>query len=526
MKVISIKELLEKFLNWFDKGKRKIFLTIFIIGFTSNIIVITNDIVSTDTIALSEVYIPGSWELFLGRWLLKYFGYLRFGLVSSALNSTLSLITISFTGVLLIDLFKIKHKLSIFLTCILLVVSPFFTSTLISVFCSFEYSLAFFFSVLCVYLLYKIKGSILKIILPSILLACSLGLYQAYLGVTCGLCILVPLVYLLIEEETPKYILKKLLQSLIMGVMGLIIYEVILQISLSIFDVSMSTYGGANEIGIKTILGIPSQLKTAYLSFYNYFMNDTIINNLIYRRHIAHLVLFILTLLTILKLYFKNKNKKSLIFNLEFIMFIILIPIALGILTIIAKDRELYSLMSAPYILIYIFIFSLIEKKDTKKAFENIVYCATILVSIFIINSYLVMTNATYMSLRITKEKTLFTSQRIINEIYNIEEYNKDMKVLFIGTTKGDNFTNPNKVYELSSSNSLFDPLMWSEPIMCNRGWHHFIKYYLGIELKEATIEDYNNIINTSEFDSMNTYPNVEFIKVIDDILVVKVQEK
>lgn len=522
-KLLTPTELLDKFLTWFTKEKRQIFLITFIVGIIANILVLTTNIISTDAVVLGDVYIAGAWDLSIGRWLLKFTEMSRFGLAVSAVTGVFSLMIMSFISILLIDLFKIKSKISKYLISILLVVSPFFADTLLSVYCASDFTLAFLFSVLSVYFLYNIKNKWISLILSSLTLAFSLGLYQAYLGVTCGLCIMLPLIYVLKGEITPKEALIKLLKSLIMGIIGIVFYEIILQVLLTVNNVEMSTYGGANEIGINTILEIPNNIKNAYTSFYNYFMNDNLINNIIYRREYFNILIFILILIGIIKLYIKNKYKKSIILILQIILSIILLPVALSILELIAPNRPIYGLMTAPYILIYILVLALIDGLDTKLTSKLICYIG-LLASLFIVHSYFIMNNATYITVNITKEKTEFAANRIINQIYDNEDYNIDTKVLFIGTATGPYFENKSTSHKLSSSNSLYEPLMWSEDNLTNNGWHNFIKYYLGINLNKASMDDYNKIINTKEFKEMETYPSKECIKLINDTIIVKIQ--
>ena len=523
MKDLLNTKYLKKFTNWFDKEKRKIFLITFILGFIANILVIKNDLIYTDSLSLTEVYVGGVWDLSLGRWFLKYIGLTRFGLASSVVSSVLSLISLSLSTVLLIDLFKIKSKISQILISILLVVSPFFTETLLSVYCSFEFTMAFTLSVLSVYLLYKFdKGYYLGIIT----LALSLGLYQAYLGVTAGLCILVPIVLLLKEKENTKKIKDKIIKSILMGIFGIIIYEIILHLLLLISNTQMSSYSGANEIGLNTLLKIPLLILEPLKSFYNYFITNNIINNIFYKRNIINIILIIISILIIINLYKNNKERKNKTFTLTLLTLIILIPFSLGIIELIIEKRDINSLMCAPYILIYIFIFALIDDLNIKKLYEKTLCIITLLLMIYISESYFVMANASYMATRITKERTTFAATKIVSDIYESGIYEKENKVLFIGTATGEYFENTNKVYNLASGLTPNTPLMWEEPDLCNRGWHNFIEYYLGQKLERATLEDYNNIITTNEYKNMDTYPNKNYIKKINGIVVVKIKEK
>ena len=135
------------------------------------------------------------------------------------------------------------------------------------------------------------------------------------------------------------------------------------------------------------------------------------------------------------------------------------------------------------------------------------------------------MANVTYMSVRITKEKTTFAASKIANDIYNTPNYTKDTKVLFIGTSSTEYFQNNLTINKLQNSKSLYDPLMWEEPNLTNNGWHRIMNYYLGIEFDKSEIDDYEKITKTKEFENMNTYPT-NYIKIIDDTLVVKIKEK
>lgn len=472
---------------------------------------------------MGEAYIGGEWDLSIGRWLLRFLGYARFALCSPVVNGIMAVAINSFTVIILIDLFKIKNKIFKWLTPVIIMASPFFTQTLLSPYCSIEYSISFLLSVLSIHILYNNKNKLPIILLSSLMLSFSLGIYQAYLGVACTLCILVPLTRLLKNDISPKEFIKLILTSILMGILSIILYELFLHICLKIFNVTLSTYGGANEIGINTIINIPSQIKNAYLTFYNFFINDKLINNLFYRRQYINILLGIILVLTIIKLFTSNKNRKSYLFTLEVLLSILLIPLCVSILVLIAPERDFYILMSAPFMLIYIFIFSLIDNFKEKELIEKIITWLTLFLSLIIIITHVIMTNATYMSARITKEKTLFAAHKIVNDIYDLEEYQSDLKVLFIGRPIGENFKISNIVYELSTGIGFFEPQMWEEPDLCSYGWIEFIKHYLGIEFKRASLEDYNNIINTEKYKQMNTYPNKDYIEIINNMIVIKI---
>lgn len=517
--------LLNTFLKWFDKEKRTLFLLCFIFGFIINILLITNDILFTDAIVFTDVHISDQWELSLGRWLLHYLDYFRFGLASSVIDTILSLIYIGLSSILLIDLFDIKTKISKILLCLTLSVSPFLCELLLSVFCSAEFILSFLLSTLSVYFLYKLKNKYLRIILSSIFLACSLGLYQAFLGVACGLCILVPLQKLLTKDHNCKQILKKVIESVIMGILAVIIYWILLQLNLKYWNVSMASYSGADKIGLNTILNIPSLISDTIKSFKNYFFTDDIINNLFYKRNIINIVMFAVLFILILSAYIKSKQKKKALYIFEIILCLILTPICLGVIELIASERDINQLMCAPYILIFPFLLALLEQNFHNKLFKNAMSWLVTIIMVYTIISYSVMANATYMAMRIKTNNQVHVTDRIIDLIDNTDNYNSDMKVIFFGNSTSSYYSETsNRVFLLSSGHAVKSPLIWSNAEICNRGWHNFILHHYGIDLQMGTYEEYTDILNTKEFEQMPAYPNKKSVQVINNIMVVKMQ--
>jgi hypothetical protein len=521
-KIKSPEEILNKIKKWFDKDKLKYFLITFIFGFLCNILVITNNIVYADTIINNEIRIADSWELSIGRWMLPFLGYSRFGIVSSVVSSFMALLFLSIAVILLIDLFKIKSKLSKFFICIIFSVAPFFYEILFSSFCSSEFLLGFLFSILSVYFLYNVKNIYISTIFGSMCFAISLAIYQAFMGVTCGLCAVISLVKLLRDKEEPKIVLKKLIQSLIMGILGLFLYEGILNILLLITNTSLSSYSGANDIGLKTLLNIPALIKDSFISFYRYFFNNGIINNTAYLRNYVNIFLFLILFITMGSLYLKNKNKNKPLFIIEIIFLIILIPVTTSIVELLASKRDINQLMCAPYMIIFIFIYSLLES-NFNNSLKNILLWLYTLIMVFTFQSYFVMANASYIADRIITDQTLSATNRIVDKIESNKQYKDGMKIMFAGDASSDYFKHNNKIFKLSSGLAAQTPLMWHDVWNCSRGWHDLIQYYIGIDFNMVSYDDYMQIIINKDFQDMEEYPSNSSIKVINGVMVVKI---
>ena len=135
----------------------------------------------------------GNWELSLGRWAIRYWDKLHYGISVHPFSSVVTLVFFIFGTCLLIDLFNIKagslmdYLISdLFLSNIVVCVS------LSYLFTSGIYGLSFFLSILCIWCIKKVSSAVsgkkinYKTILTLVIAICSvvlmLGLYQAYLG--------------------------------------------------------------------------------------------------------------------------------------------------------------------------------------------------------------------------------------------------------------------------------------------------------------------------------------------------------
>ena len=192
------------------KNKNLLFLTI-IVGLIVHLPLLTKDILSADIILNNTYYSGYSWEVSLGRFGLFIIGLLKNYIVIPHIEIFLSLILVSFISIELIDLFKIKNKLLQILTCIILVVCPNISSTLLFNYCSLPYTYSFFASVTAIYTLIKANNKYIRIILPIILLVSALSMYQAYLPVSITLLVLYYLKELLNNEFKYKEALKNIL---------------------------------------------------------------------------------------------------------------------------------------------------------------------------------------------------------------------------------------------------------------------------------------------------------------------------
>lgn len=501
-----MKEIKEKII----KNKNLIFLTI-IVGLIVHLPLLTKDILSADIILNNTYYSGYSWELSLGRFGLFIVGLLKNYIVIPHIEIFLSLILVSLISVELIDLFKIKNKLLQILTCIILVVCPNISSTLLFNYCSLPYTFAFFASTTAVYTLIKANNKYLKIILPIILIVSALSMYQAYLPVSVTLLVL----YYIKDLLNDKFQYKETLKNILIVGISVILYFILMKLSQILLNINISDYTGASSFGIQNIINMPKQILTTYQVFIDYFFTNKILTNTNLYNNIINLVLLITLVINIIYLIIKNKVKKI---NILLIMFLVLtLPIYINCILLIMPTATMQLLMSSAYILLVPFLFS----TGDNKLYKGI----TIILISLLIRNYTIQANATYKQLEITNNKILTITDNIIT---NINELGYDKEIMIAGNLKDNNYYNYTNNLEIENINNLTYgfvtkyPFFWDEYSNTKNGWTRYLYQYKGININFVNQDKYNEILNSKEYINLKTYPEKEAIKVIDNVIVIK----
>lgn len=487
-------------------------LVIVLIGFIINMPLFTKNILTADVNLNNTYYNAYSWEISLGRFGLFVLGFIKSYLVISHVELLFSLILVGGICVLLCDLLEIKNKYLSLLVGFILVISPHVSTTLLFNYCSLGYTLAFFLSVFSIYILFLEKEFNLKYIISIICLVITLSIYQAYIQVSLTLFLLI----ILKKLFDRKLEIKELVKYIVVILSSLIIYFIIMKLSLLIFGITMSSYSGANEFGIDSILNIPKEVINTYITFYNYYFSDEILNNNYLFNNIFNLFL----LLSFLGLLIYKGIKKKFLLK-EFLLLaiiIILLPVCVNFILLIIPSTKIQLLMASSYILIFVFIIYLI--KDLKWSKYGVILLLGLLSRNFIIENF-----ATIKTLEITYNKTYKIASNILD---NINRVDYKSKVMITGNLDESEYYNYNGFKEFDNLKRLNfgfvtnKSLFWEEYTNIKNGWSRFFYEYLGYSLNFVSESEYNQIINSYEFKEMDIYPKKNSIKKINDTIVIK----
>ena len=217
------------------------FVSAFIIGLITHLYKITNWLPNWDSFVFrydAQNMLP------LGRWFLP---------VACALSSfydlpfvagLMAIIFHALGAVCICNIFKVKKNITAALVGAFIASFPTVTSVMMYNYVADGYAMAFLFACLAAVYILKEKPSYLASI---VLIALSVGIYQAYITVTIMLVLLKLIDSIIYHGVSFLDILKKSIFMLLSGIGGVALYGVVLKVLLSVLSVELLDYQGINS---------------------------------------------------------------------------------------------------------------------------------------------------------------------------------------------------------------------------------------------------------------------------------------
>ena len=523
----SPEEVLENFKNYFNKDRKFIFFLSIIFGIITHFILLSHLILSQDGLLNGIHYTAGGYEATLGRWGIDIFDSLRNNIAFPFVTTLISIVIMSFVNIFVIDLFEIKGKIFKVFATLSLVVSPSLCMTLLYAYTADVYFYSMFFAVFTVYALYKIENKKIGYLFGAVSFVLMLSTYQSYMGLTVGLIVILAIKRLLTEKKSSLKVLKELVIKAVILVTYVVEYYIATIVILKFNHLSMSSYGGANVIGLATIFGsLGSSIKNAYIAFIKYFFADGVILNRQWHRHQLYLIFFAIYGISMFMIFIKNlkeSNKKEFLTRFLFsCVLIVLLPVVLNLVVIAAPGNEIYYLTATQMSLMIPFVLMTFEILDEKAILSKILnWCITILTLVIII-TYLLTIIVTYETIELSYNQAKSVVQRVIEKMEDYPGYRSDMNKLFAGIIDDTNFPKEMDIYNYAITNSLrtsiFHATYWGH----ESTWGNFYDMFFGMRINFCDDYEYYTIIHSDEFKEMGIFPAKDSVKMINDVMVVK----
>ena len=512
------------------------FLTVFVLGLLIHFPVMAGDYPNHDGLASmyfdQNMITSGRWFLTVACGFSSYF----------SLPWVTGLMSLAFLGVgaaALIEFLEIKNEPVVFLISGLLVSFPALASTYAYLYTADGYSLALCLVFLAAAFTKKRKWGFVP---GGICLALSMGTYQSYLPFAIALSMYGCLIALP-EENTVKKKVNNILRYLYMGLTGLGLYYVILQILLKIQGKELDTYQGINGMAAGGGISFGEKLRGVYQDFFAFTVNGNVLyNNMI--SFAALVVLAAITALLFLRFIRRNGYWKKWYFYPVCLIAVLMIPAAFNVILFISPDATYHLLMRYQWCLVPIlplaFLFrrgflhtelsgqfSPLRRRDPEILKKPSVICnivmqwAALLCAAVLVLNYAVTDNIAYSNLQKKYEKTYAYCLRLADRMEQTEGYYTGMPVAMVGVQSKENLPETD-ITKAVTGNMIGMPGDYL--VYADTNYQAFMKHYLGVTIELVSDEEMERIYRSREYQELSSFPKEGSMKVVDGILYIKLE--
>lgn len=494
----------------FSPGAQAAFLSCIITGFLVHLFAFTNIIPNSD--GLSRVYDAQQMTI-SGRWFLHYASVFHGFLQAPALIGILSLIFLGSAAGLSGDLVGLRRRFSGILWGAIFAVFPPIAYNYLYMFTASAYAFGIFLAVLSVWILRRWRWGFLP---AALLLACSVGTYQAYLAVAASLGLICSIRDLLDQEPVAPCV-KQGIRTILMILVGMILYWGILQVFLRVKDLTLLDYRGIGTAGTGfSVVAFLRSILSACKHAVCYFLQPYAVSYGTGVLTIAHWALVILTVLLLIP-YFAKKGDgigRKLLLLAGFA----LLPLALNltqILTEISPNMR-YGLVFA-YLLPILLMDRAILPCNSASVLRPVF--SLIMAVIVLLSSQIC--NTAYVSSATAHRATQAFATNLVARVEQTPGYRQDMQVVVIGSFPRNIYHSSIEAFDLVGHYSC----MADTVLDLNKHVYYYLNDWLNVPWQEPEEQTMLAVSQSDDFQAMPLYPNDGSVAIIDGRVVVKLSD-
>jgi len=504
------------------KEYAKVFLWTFLFGIFVHIFGLVNTLSNYDDIIIQPTGVGTS--LVLGRWFLRTLDVLTTSLVINYnvpwINGTIFIFLISLSAVLVVSTLGIEKRLYALLVGFAMVSFPAATSVMFFKYTTIYYGLSLLFAAAAVWLSAKWKYAFPCSVL---LLALSLGIYQAYFPVAVTLYLLLLIKQALDEDSSFVQLVKRGVYYLVTLAAGLVLYFVILDAYLEAVGNELVSYQGLSTMGDSALSEYPRLIIQCLKDFFMMPVNGycALATGRILKG--SYLVLGAISILLLALSVIKRR--KTPLKALSLALFVLLLPIGINLISIMSPDSDIYTIMVYPFVFVLCLPLLLLSGLEKAGAVRGMLAkllgpAAVIFISfIVLMNSY--YANVNYSSLHYSNRQVENYFNSVLTQAHMTEGYDTGKKWVILGQVE----------------HKFFNVREWGKPHIyggnadaatlanaySNAYW---MQHYMGHNVPFANVVESAAVAKLPEVAAMPTWPDYGSIKVVDEYLVIKLGEQ
>lgn len=515
-RVQSVDETIHAIYRKISKPFKMASASAFIFGMVAHLYMFMNKLPNYDDMVLN-----GFGATFrLGRWFLWVLGaaayHLDFVYSLPWINGLVTLVLIALSAGLVADIFAVKSMAGNVLIGAAMAVYPSWTATFFFMFTAPYYAAALFLSVCAVYL--TVRGK--RYFVPaSLMLACSMGIYQAYVPFAATVYVMV-IILLAVEGKRDDWdIIRVSLYYLGQLILGSLFYLIITKISLAVTRQELADYKGVSTIGSFSLIRLLDFIKGIFRNFFGLACNNNL--ELSYNHVTKCMYLFLFLFTGILIVFFARISVRGRKYLKAVQLAVLTAVFIIAVNSIYLVCSDVYSLMRYSYVSILILPVCLLDRYKNHvmgRGGENHVLRAEWVMTAVLaagVMSYCHFANAQYLSLNLGLEQASGYYGTIITQIKGLEGYEPEMKIALVGHDKiEDKSLYRNQVME------VFEMSGRDAVVAQTYSIEYFLKYYCGFDAKLAEVDADNE-----EIAQMPVYPAKGSMRIMDYTVVVKLAD-
>lgn len=462
-------------------------------------------------------YHNADWASACGRFMTRYANALTGNVITPILAAVEGIFFLCLSTYFIVKMWDMQKTIWIVLTCFLLLGNP----AIIALY-SFPhvfalYCLSIFLSILYVFCILK-EPNLFSVCVSSLLLACSLGLYQSYIGIAAA-CAVGCLILSLVDGRPFLYVRRLFVRLLIAGVAGSLLYLLLMKLDLTFRHIEAANRT-ANVSASELLHSLPQQILVAYKTFFSSYLDATL------NRRWFYLFLFALFFLIILHWaisFIRKKEYRRLIYC-ALLTFIFPIATNLIVLIITLDSQSFLIRMRYSTVLIFPLAFAVIQRTKARNWFSwTKLGCA--ILSFVIFWTYVISANATAKVYDLCYRHCYFETSEILSDIYDLPTYKKGDRIILAGFCNYDDLRKELPSLFNYSIGVPENPVFWEDMNGIMSARKGYLLNYFGIDAGDVSYDEYTALVTSEEFESMPLWPSEGSVAKINGIVVVKISE-
>ena len=475
----------------------------------------------------------GGWELGEGRWLWPYLDKARAYLSPDPLASVVSLGVFAIGFILVLDLLGITNKKTGVLAGLLFMIGTPICCSLSYRYMSHIFATAFLLAVIAAYCEFSIKNKWIALFTTAVFIALSMGLYQADLGSTVTVMLMMLIIRLWRSEAKVREILLDAARCLISVLAGGLLYFGLWQGELLRQDMDASSYGGADSVSIGGMLThLPETMYRTVRYFAAFFGNNMFKITMLPRWfHVVLILIFgAVSLYVILQRFRTDSGNAVMLFILTLI--IPLFPMCTYMLTY--NVEYMSGQMTTPLALCFALMFSMtfeyisdIENRMAEKKKSTamrVAGAALVLLSVITLYGQHLMAQYDMYAMYMGRRSVETIAYEVLDELIAQGLYATGVNYCFVGAPSDNQLYVKNDVFEKCNNYARYGD--WGNVSNDNRqGWQGFMMNVMGINMGIADSDVIDEMTENPAVLAMPVFPAKGSVAVVGDNVVIKLSE-